>query len=393
MGIEINDDNADESFTVYDHPKVIIFKKRADFCMDKVRAMFDGYELDRIVRVMPKQVTKAPNNLMLADEDLALRSAQGGTWSSMFDRDSLANRWPTLIWLLALYAAWAWRPFRSALSPFARLRDRGYVLCKTLGLLLLGYLSWLLPSLQLCAYSRAALICAAAGLCWRSSAAVAWRQRRAMLAFVRARWRLLLANELLFLAFFFVFWLIRRGNPDLWHPVMGGEKPMDLAYLNAIIKSTYFPPYDPWFAGGYLNYYYFGWVIVGHADQAHRHRAHHRLQPGHPHLVRHGGHGRLLRASSTWCPADDDEGGWLPRALRFGAGGRAAGGRGGQPGRAAAAAQGLQELGERAEFASKHPRLGASWCKAVVGPVAAAGQGAQSCPSAASGGIGTPAAS
>ena len=37
---------------------------------------------------------------------------------------------------------------------FRRLRDRGYILSKTLGLLLLTYFSWLLPSLRVLPYTR-----------------------------------------------------------------------------------------------------------------------------------------------------------------------------------------------------------------------------------------------
>ena len=255
LGIPINDDNADESWTVYDHPKVTIFRKRADFDLERVRALFDDIELERAVRAKPKDAVRAPNQLMLDDATWAEQQASG-TWREMFVPGSWSNRWPVLAWLLAVYAL-GFGAFPLAFGLLRGLADRGYLLSKSLGLLLFGYLAWILPSLRI-APNTTAVMWACAGLVLGGGALAAYRQRHSLSAFVALRWRWLVRSEVLFLALFGLFLAIRYANPDLWHPVMGGEKPMDLAYLNAILRSRWFPPYDPWFAGGYINYYYLG---------------------------------------------------------------------------------------------------------------------------------------
>jgi YYY domain-containing protein len=141
--------------------------------------------------------------------------------------------------------------------------DRGFGVSKILGLAFVAYVGWLVASLKLAPFERPLLVLTWLVLVAASFAAVAGSGRRtAFVTWLGREKRLLLVTEAIFLACFGLFLFIRAANPDLWHPTFGGEKPMNFAYLNAVTKSQYFPPYDPWFAGGIINYYYFGFVLI-----------------------------------------------------------------------------------------------------------------------------------
>ncbi|MCB2186834.1 MAG: hypothetical protein KQJ78_10480 [Deltaproteobacteria bacterium] len=191
-----------------------------------------------------------------------------GTWSRVldpadgrFDPAAWGFRYPVAAWCLWLevlgLAAW---PLTSLVT--AAPRRGGWLLAKFSGLLLTAYLAWLPASLGLGSFGRTSLL-AALGAVILAAAAAAWRQRAALGQALTRGWRELLVGEGAFWLLFALGLALRLGNPDLWHPWFGGEKPMDLALLNAVVRAVHFPPPDPWFAGGYLNYYYFGQVLAG----------------------------------------------------------------------------------------------------------------------------------
>ncbi len=257
----INDQSAEEAFTFYDHPKVLIFQKTQSFNLKQVSDSLNTVDLTQVVHLLPKEAANYKDLLLPAARLESQRV--GGTWSQLFNYHWLQNKYPlagVFIWygFIFLLGLVSYPITRFAL---AGLRQYAYPLSRIVGLALLAWISWMGGSLGV-PYTRASIgaalvVIAAAGLgLWlfrRHQFQAEWNSSRQFFVLV----------EIIFLAFFLIDLLIRFGNSDMWHPSKGGERPMDFSYFNAVLKSASFPPYDPWFAGGYINYYYYGFVLAG----------------------------------------------------------------------------------------------------------------------------------
>lgn len=130
------------------------------------------------------------------------------------------------------------------------LSDQGYSISKIVGILMLAYLTWIL-SYPL-SFNRDVVLLSLAIICIVSLICIKNRPQ--------IKWEIVIRNEVLFFIVFIVFLTIRVYNPEI---TAFGEKFMDFAFLNAVMRSSHFPPHDPWLSGGLLNfYYYFGYLIV-----------------------------------------------------------------------------------------------------------------------------------
>ena len=310
----IDDQSADESFTVYDHPRPIVFKKTRQLSDaewearlgDRWQGAVHGY-IGPPTLLMRLRGWKGENsNLQPSTSNLQPPSSPGPrgglSWlapagqgagagnfqlpaskkSLLLDRpvdelpvvddyhwNRLANRsaWVAIVvwWLAVQLVGWLAWPLSRRL--FRCLPDQGYLLSKSLGWLLVGYGVWLASSLRL-PLLNAWLSNTLPTVVWMLVALggvavwlLYWDRGQAR-AFVRNRLWLILAGEAVFTLVYLYFVGLRLLNPDLWQPWNGGEKMMEIGFLNAVVKSATMPPYDPYFAGGYINYYYYGLFLV-----------------------------------------------------------------------------------------------------------------------------------
>src|SRR5690349_5197718 len=159
--------------------------------------------------------------------------------------------WYILLTLLGLLT------FPLGFYLFSGLSDRSYTISRALGLLIWGYVFWLLASLQVAQNDIGGLLLGLVILGGLSAWAF-FRCRAEILDWFRANRHFLVTTESLFLLAFGFMALVRAANPE----IAGTEKPMELMFINGIMNSSAFPPRDLWLSGYSISYYYFGYVMT-----------------------------------------------------------------------------------------------------------------------------------
>jgi len=162
-----------------------------------------------------------------------------------------------LWYLLATFLGWL--AFPLAFRLFPALADRGFSLARTFGLLVWGYAFWMMASLGIVQNDGGGLLLGLVVLAAVSGSGLVHKEKLKSLGeWIRSNWRVIVTVEILFFLAFAFLAFVRAGNPE----IVGTEKPMELAFINAILHSPTFPPHDPWLSGYAISYYYFGYVMT-----------------------------------------------------------------------------------------------------------------------------------
>ncbi len=232
LGVTLPTELADESFSVYDHPKAVIFRNTGHLAGPALES--------RIANGVPSRPVSR-RAMLLARAGGAPGAGAGRVRSSLL----AAMLCALLLETLGLAAYGAMRPFLPS-------RPGIYALAKVVGVLVFVYVPWLATSLGVTTFGRPVLW--GTGLALVAGSWLAGRRRTAD----RPDRTEVIASETAFWGAFGLFLFFRVLNPEIFW----GEKPMDFAFLNTLFRSTTLPPPEPWFAGSPLMYTYFGHFTV-----------------------------------------------------------------------------------------------------------------------------------
>jgi len=154
-------------------------------------------------------------------------------------------RW-WIVWLIAGWVAW---PIGRKI--FSDWEDQGYGLSKILGAGCVTWIVWILGILKIAPFTNVTVIFTALGLVVVGIILNKGNKEKVPV-------KSIMAEEFLFLGSLFLWSFVKGHEPA----INGLEKFMDFGFTKSILNGAYFPPKDMWFAGGNINYYYFGHLLM-----------------------------------------------------------------------------------------------------------------------------------
>jgi YYY domain-containing protein len=227
-----NDDLADESFTVYDHPKVSIFQN--------VRRL-TAREMREVVDFSPSDALPSMNAVLLTDSGRAMLETPK---TGIMD---------VLTWyILAQVLSFLVFPFIARALPAAP--DRGFGVSKTVGIFFFGFVVWYLTALNVLS-TTTEQVRYLFGIFLVLGILLSRDVIKRLFNEVRPH---IVGVEAIFLLTFLLFVVFRAFQPEIFW----GEKPMDSTFLHYFYRLEDFPPEDPWAAGFTMRYYYFGLYLM-----------------------------------------------------------------------------------------------------------------------------------
>lgn len=139
---------------------------------------------------------------------------------------------------------------------FTKFFDKGYIFSRLIGLLLVGYVVFVLGVFHIATFSFTTMLSVAIILSLASF--FICKQQWELWHIIKKLWFTFALEEALFLAVLFMWAYIHSFSPD----IHGLEKYMDFGFVNAFLRSKYLPPTDMWFPPYTINYYYFGHLLT-----------------------------------------------------------------------------------------------------------------------------------
>lgn len=240
-----NDDLSDESITLYDHPKSLVFKKVRNLSFDELRNEIKKQDNKKMLN----KVLLTKNFDINFDNDVSKESL------NISENTFVKSILYLILWLVALDLMSMYIiPF--LLYYLKNLNDKAYGIFRLLGIIIFALTSWILASVFGVKLTQSSLTIILLFLYFISFIFI--QRKKITFSDLKSLYtKDIVKIEVYYLCVFLLFAVFKFLSPE----IIWGEKTMDLGFLNYFIRLEDYPCNDPWSIDNKLSYYFFGYFI------------------------------------------------------------------------------------------------------------------------------------